>query len=280
MRGGYYMNYEERQEIISKSPISFGYLKKINIAAGSLHLVQGLIMLSLGLLISWNRDIYTFYLDFNILSTNPFAFEVIPNPQVAFTLSYLGVILASFPLISALAHFIIAFPKNKKYNQNLSKGMNPYRWYEYAFSSTIMILLISTFVGVWDLWSLVMIAVLNATMILFGHLMEKINQHTKKTDWSSYIYGCLSGITPWIVLYAYFIAALGSAETQPPTFVYLALLIYFVLFNSFAVNMVLQYKGVGKWKDYLYGERMYILLSFVAKTFLSWIVFIGIFAPF
>ena len=90
------MNYEERQEIISKSPISFGYLKKINIAAGSLHLVQGLIMLSLGLLISWNRDIYTFYLDFNILSTNPFAFEVIPNPQVAFTLSYLGVILASF----------------------------------------------------------------------------------------------------------------------------------------------------------------------------------------
>jgi len=25
--------------------------------------------------------------------------------------------------------------------------------------------------------------------------------------------------------------------------------------NVFAVNMVLQYKGVGRWRDYLYGER-------------------------
>jgi hypothetical protein len=274
------MDYKERQEIISKSPISYSYLKRINIAAGILHLIQGLIMLSLGLLISWTRDIYTFYLNFNIISTNPFSFLVVPNPQVVFTLSYLGVILASFPLISAIAHFTIAFPKNKQYNQNLSKGMNPYRWWEYAFSSTIMIVLISTFVGVWDLWSLVMIAVLNASMIMFGYLAEKINQKTEKTDWSSYIYGWITGATPWIVLYAYFIAALGSAETQPPTFVYLALLIYFILFNSFAVNMLLQYKGVGKWKDYLYGERTYIILSFVAKTFLAWIVFIGIFAPF
>jgi len=274
------MNRKERLELIAKSPISFGYLKRINIGAGVLHLIQGLLMLSAGLLISWTRDIYTFYLDFNIISTNPFAIEVIPNPQIAFTVSYLGVLLASFPLISATAHFLIAFPKNKKYNENLSKGMNPYRWYEYAFSSTMMIVLIASFVGVWDMWSLMMIAVLNATMILFGHLMEKLNQHTEKTDWSSFIFGCISGATPWVVLYAYFIAALNSVETQPPTFVYLALLIYFVLFNSFAMNMLLQYKGIGKWKDYLYGERMYIILSFVAKTFLSWIVFIGIFAPF
>jgi hypothetical protein len=44
--------------------------------------------------------------------------------------------------------------------------------------------------------------------------------------------------------------------------------------------MVLQYRGTGPWRDYLYGERFYIILSFVAKTILSWIVFVGIFAPF
>ena len=43
---------------------------------------------------------------------------------------------------------------------------------------------------------------------------------------------------------------------------------------------VLQYKGVGKWRDYLYGERIYIVLSFVAKTFLVWLVFVGLFRPF
>ena len=274
------MNRKDRLKLIASSPISFAYLKRINLAAGILHLVQGLIMLYLGLLITWERDIYTFYLDFDIISFTPFEFQVVPRPQIVFTMGYLGVILASFPLISALAHFSIAFPKNQSYNENLKKGMNPYRWYEYAFSSSIMIVLIASFVGVWDLWSLAMIFVLNAMMIMFGYLMEKINQYTEKTDWSAYILGCISGGLPWVVLYAYFIAALSSTETNPPAFVYMILLIYFILFNSFAINMILQYKGVGRWKDYLYGERFYIILSFAAKTILAWLVFIGIYAPF
>lgn len=274
------MNRKDRLKLIASSPISFAYLKRINLAAGILHLVQGLIMLYLGLLITWERDIYTFYLDFDIITFTPFEFQVVPRPQIVFTMGYLGAILASFPLISALAHFSIALPKNQSYNENLKKGMNPYRWYEYAFSSSIMIVLIASFVGVWDLWSLAMIFVLNAMMIMFGYLMEKINQYAEKTDWSAYILGCISGGLPWVVLYAYFIAALSSTETNPPTFVYMILLIYFILFNSFAINMILQYKGVGRWKDYLYGERFYIILSFVAKTILAWLVFVGIYAPF
>ncbi len=43
--------------------------------------------------------------------------------------------------------------------------------------------------------------------------------------------------------------------------------------------MVLQYKKVGKWKDYLYGERVYIILSLVAKTALAWQIFAGTLAP-
>jgi len=257
-------------------------LKRFNTAAGVLHLVQGIIMLVLGLQLEWARDIYTFYMKINILDLGPppvFG-EVLPNPQIFFSIAYLGAILASFPLISAIAHFMIAYPKNKSYNEHLKKGMNPYRWYEYAFSSSIMIVLIALFLGVWDFWSLVMIFVLNAMMIMFGYLMEVVNQKTEKTSWSAFILGTISGGTPWVVLYAYFIAAVRSTGLNPPTFVYMILFIYFILFNIFAINMVLQYKGVGRWKDYLYGERFYIILSFVAKTILSWLVFIGIFAPF
>ena len=274
------MDNDLRRELISKSPISYSGLKKLNAGAGIFLFVQGILMLALGFLLTWNRDIYTFYLKFKIISLAPPSFQVLPDPNVVFTVTNLGVILSSFLLISGIALLLIAFVKNKTYVENLKKGMNPYRWYEYAITSSIMLVIIATFVGVWDLWSLVMIFVLNAIMIFCGLLMEKINFNTKKTDWSAYLLGCLAGFTPWVVLAAYFIAALGSSDTNPPTFVYLTLLFYFIIFNTFSINMILQYKGVGKWKDYLYGERVYILLSFIAKTILAWLVFVGVFAPF
>ena len=56
---------------------------------------------------------------------------------------------------------------------------------------------------------------------------------------------------------------------------YAIFVVLFIFFNSFAVNMVLQYRKVGKWADYLYGERAYIILSLVAKSILAWQVFGG-----
>jgi sulfite exporter TauE/SafE len=273
------MNYKERQKIIASSPISFKYLRRFNIAAGVLHLIMGIMMLALGLILDWTRDVYTFYIKLDIISTAPPVFEVAPDPQVLFSIGYLGVILAIFPLMSAIAHLAIAFPKNERYNKFLKKGMNPYRWYEYALSSSVMIFVIALFL-VWDFWSLVMIFVLNAITMMFGHQMELLNQKTEKTKWSPFVLGCVTGFTPWIILFVYFLAAVNSSGAEPPAFVYLILFIYFGLFNVFALNMILQYKGIGKWKDYLYGERMFIILSFVAKTALAWLVFTGIFAPF
>ncbi|MPM61671.1 hypothetical protein SDC9_108531 [bioreactor metagenome] len=43
--------------------------------------------------------------------------------------------------------------------------------------------------------------------------------------------------------------------------------------------MILQYKKVGKWADYLYGERVYIVLSLVAKSILAWLVLFGAMQP-
>jgi len=273
------MNFKERQEIIAKSRISFSYLKKVNTAAGILHLINAIAILSLTFLLTWPKgtNIYTFYLNFTFTGST---FSAAPNPQVLFTIAYLGLLLGAFPLISAFAHFMIAYPKNKNYNENLKKGMNPYRWFEYAFSSSIMIWIISTFVGIWDFWSLAMIFVLNAMMIMFGYLMELVNQKTEKTSWSSFILGSISGGFPWVVLFAYFTGDIMASNNTVPTFVYLIFVIYLVLFMSFAGNMVLQYKGIGRWKDYLYGERAYIILSFVAKSLLVWLVFAGLFKPF
>lgn len=273
------MNVRERREVIAKSPISFGYLRRFNLYAGILHALQGATMLVLGLWLAWSRDIYTFYLKIVPAVPPASGFTIVPDPQVLVHVSGLGAILASFLLASAVAHLLIVFWKNRQYNQNLSNGTNPYRWYEYSVSSSIMIVLIALFLGVWDFWSLVMIFTLNAMMIWFGYLMEKINQFSDRTDWSPFVLGSVCGAVPWLVLFANFIALSTSSSLRPPTFVYVIVALYFVLFNIFAVNMVLQYRGVGRWKDYLYGERAYILLSLAAKSMLAWIVFAGVFAP-
>jgi hypothetical protein len=43
--------------------------------------------------------------------------------------------------------------------------------------------------------------------------------------------------------------------------------------------MVLQYRKVGRWKDYIYGERAYMILSLVAKSLLAWQIFSGTLRP-
>ena len=62
-------------------------------------------------------------------------------------------------------------------------------------------------------------------------------------------------------------------DQEAPGFVYGIIASMFVFFNIFAVNMVLQYKKVGPWRDYLFGEKVYIILSLTAKTLLAWQVF-------
>jgi hypothetical protein len=107
--------------------------------------------------------------------------------------------------------------------------------------------------------------------------MEKYEK-PGKPNWTSFTFGCFAGIIPWIALVVY-LAKQVSGGIAPPGFVYGIIASLFVFFNIFAVNMVLQYKQVGKWRDYLYGEKVYIILSLTAKALLAWQVFANTLIP-
>jgi hypothetical protein len=187
-----------------------------------------------------------------------------------------GPLVAAFLLISALAHFIMASPLGFRwYVRNLKRGINYLRWYEYALSASLMVVLIGFLSGVFDAPALIMLFALTAAMNLFGLMMERHNQTTERTDWTSFIYGCIAGIVPWGIIAWYFFSALSSAGDTVPTFVYFILGTLFVLFLTFPVNMYLQYRRVGPWRDYLFGEKGYMILSLVAKSALAWQVFGG-----
>jgi hypothetical protein len=236
-----------------------------------LHAVQALAVLLLST--SFSTPITTSYQVFN-----PEARSLEITSQTLFDVR-LAYLVAGFFALSALAHAFIGFFAAKWYVKNLKNGINMARWYEYAASASLMMVAIALLSGIEDLSTLLMIFGLTAIMNLMGLVMEVHNQSTLKTNWLSYWIGCLAGILPWIVIGIYFWGSEQSGVGDIPTFVYWIYLSIFTFFNLFAINMVLQYKAVGRWKDYLYGERMYIILSLVAKSLLAWQVFAGALRP-
>lgn len=260
----------DQESIVEVSEQKAKNLRSWNLSMGFLHLAQGIAMLLLSS--SFSLPVIANYLKFNTQSM-----QLTPAPQTIFNLQ-IGPAVAVFLLLSALAHFLISTIFYKWYIKNLSRHINIARWVEYSFSSSIMIVIISMLVGVYELSSLIAIFGLNASMILFGWMMELHNQKLSKTNWTAFIFGCIAGIIPWVAIAIYLFAA-GEPGMRAPSFVYWIYFSIFLFFNCFAINQVLQYKKVGKWADYLYGEKAYIILSLVAKSLLAWQVFAGTLRP-
>lgn len=246
--------------------IKFRKLRNFNLAMGVLHLFQAILMLVLSndfsLPLTYTEPVY----DMASNSITPMAMDI--------TMLRIGPMVALFLLISATAHFLIGTVAYKWYVRNLGRHMNLARWFEYSLSASLMMVIIAMLVSIYDFGTLLALFTLTAVMNLMGLMMEIHNQTTQKTNWTSFYIGCLAGFVPWVVVFVPLIMA-----ASVPNFVIAIFVSIAIFFNLFAVNMWLQYKKVGKWKDYLYGERMYIVLSLVAKSLLAWQVFAGTLRP-
>lgn len=258
-------------KLVSAEQQEFSRLRVFNLAMFALHFFQGVLMLLLSS--DFSVPVTTAFVRYN-------AYTMKLEPFLnAFAQLRIGPLVAGFLFLSAFAHLAVSLPGIYEwYVRNLKKGANYARWAEYALSSSLMIVVIALLVGISDVATLLLLFFLNAMMILFGWMMELHNQTTKKTNWTSFIFGCIAGIVPWIAVFIYLIGA-GSGGGKVPGFVYWIYVSIFLFFNIFAVNMVLQYGEVGKWKNYLYGERAYIILSLVAKSLLAWQVWAGTLRP-
>ena len=245
-------------------------LQKFNLVMAGLHFLQGALVLIL------SRD-FSLPITGEYLQFDESAQSLLPATDTLFNLS-LPLLVAGFFFVSAIAHLYIATIYRQKYEEDLDKGINKARWFEYSISASIMMVAIGLLVGVYDAMSLLMIFFLVAVMNLMGLVMEIHNQTTKRTNWLSFYIGSLAGIVPWLAIGFYLWLGADNGSSAP-TFVYWIIVSIFIFFNCFAINMILQYKKIGKWKDYLYGERAYIILSLVAKSALAWQVFAGTLQP-
>lgn len=238
-----------------------------NLALGCLHLVQALVIIAL------SND-FTLPIVGSYLTGPPGS--AAGTPDVIWNVP-VGYAVAVFLLLAAADHLLMAAPGIWPwYRANLARNINYARWLEYSVSASIMMVLIAMVTGVQDVGAVLGIFGANTAMILFGLVMEMRNHERPERayDWVPFICGCIVGAVPWIIV----VIQIVGAENQPgnagvPTFVYGIIVSLFILFNSFAANMALQYARVGRWKRYLFGEKGYLVLSLVAKSILAWQIF-------
>ncbi len=242
-------------------------LRTWNIGAGILHLASALAMTFIAS--DFSLTVTTFNLN------GPPGTPIDQGTVSSLFDIQLAPLTAGFLFLSSFFHLLISTVGFSKYGDELRRGRNRFRWVEYSLSSTLMIVTIALITTVTDAAALVGIAFANISMILFGWLMEVVNEPNGKTWWTPFWFGCVAGIGPWFAIGGY----VFTGDQQPPSFVYGILISIFLFFNCFALNQWLQYRKIGPWKKYLVGERTYILLSLVAKSALAWQLYANVLIP-
>ena len=254
------------------STASTAGLRRFNVVLGLLHLAQGILMLILSS--SFALPVVT-----NFLYFNPATRTLLPRPETLVEVR-IGPAVAAFLFLSSIAHFAVASPwVYPWYSRRVRTGANPARWAEYSLSSSLMIVIIAMLVGIYDIAALIAIFGVNACMILFGWVMERYNQGRHGVDWLAYWFGVFAGAVPWIAIGIYLFGAGAGTSARPPAFVYFIYGSIFLFFSVFALNMVLQLRQTGRWRNVLFGETVYMLLSLFAKSALAWQVFAGTLRP-
>ena len=236
-------------------------LRRWNLALAGLHAVQAVAVLVLAT-------------DFAITITSSFPAgppgTVVPAAESLVDVP-IGAAIAVFLGLAALDHLVTATIGRGRYEADLRRGRNGFRWAEYSLSATIMILLICFYAGITGLSAVIAVAGANIAMIAFGWVQELVNPPGRtSTTMAPFWCGCVVGLAPWLALTVNF---LGAKEV--PGFVYAIFGTLFVFFSSFAVNQWLQYRRVGRWTDYAHGEKVYLVLSLGAKSALAWQIFAG-----
>jgi hypothetical protein len=246
------------------APPEMARLRRFNVLMAALHAAQAVAMVLLAN--EFALPVITTFLD------GPPGSGVTPERVTEQFTIRLGPAVAAFLAISAIFHLLVASPLGYgAYRREIRAERNRFRWVEYSMSASLMIVLIAMLTGISDVAALIALFGVNAAMILFGWLMEVANPPRRPVWWTPFWFGCIAGAVPWIAISIYL---LGPSEV--PGFVYGIFVSLFVLFNCFAVNQVLQYRKVGPWRRYEFGERIYLWLSLVAKSALAWQVFANV----
>jgi hypothetical protein len=193
-----------------------------------------------------------------------------------------------FSFLSACNHLwaTIDFERYRKYVDD--EGYNPVRWMEYSVSAGLMYYMVAVMSGIVDIKPLILLVLTNVALQYTGYSIEKdsasaINLDDKRSYDSAVrqqVIGFLLFFAQMVCIWTAFATAVTTSEENVPWLVWLIVVFITVLFVSFGVLSVIYTRGY--LRQAKFSERHfrkievgYIILSFVAKTFLMNSVLFG-----
>lgn len=179
-------------------------------------------------------------------------------------------------LLAAVYSALLLSRLRKQYGQNLKDGISPLRWIYFAVSSALIVETVALLSGLNDLITLKLIGALVGTSAFLGWLAERANRKARNPEWLPFGLSIFTAAMSLFVVGASLIGTYVFGMERNAWYVYA---LYATLVGSgllTALNLLKQHRGAGKWKEYNFTERNYLLIDLLTKLVFAVIVIFGL----
>lgn len=194
----------------------------------------------------------------------------------------LAYLIAAYFILSALGCLSMMSWYRRRYEVDLRERVNRFRWVEYSLSASLMLVTIALICGMYDGVSLLFVFGVGVIMHLLFWLTERIAQQRgagARLWQGGYGLGFALGCLAWLAIVVYVLATNVFGSGSLPGYVYGIVISLGIICAGLGANLWLQLSRRGPWKNYLFGERTFMIITFIAKTALAWQVFAGVLKP-
>ncbi len=236
-----------------------------------LYLIQGLALLVFAN--AKNIAVTTTYLTPDPLASSGGELVRVNATRALFDVNLVYLLVATL-VVMISARLAAATFYRVRYEAELNERISKIRWLELGLGGGLMVVTVAMICGVSDLASLVMLFVLTEVAAFSALLLEE-----KITSVANYATGLKGLLLPWLVVGGYLVGSSVYGHANTPAFVYWIFGTMAAAFGALAVTAYLTAKQKSRWIDYMYSEKTYVILSFVAITALIGQVFFGLLRP-
>jgi hypothetical protein len=252
----------------SSRSIKYAKLQNLNFGAAAAYAGQALLLLLIGH--STKLPVTFSYIATDPLQTAAQGRAVLATASHHWLDANVRMMLIGVLLLAAVFHLAFATVARERYERALGSKMNDLRWWLAALTGGVLAVLLGMLVGMTDV---AVLAALFGLSILawLGMLAIEANQRL----WPWVLPAAIAATTALALGLCYMVA--GSVYgTALPGYVYGLFGLTVLGMVATVANLVLQIRGQGRWRDYLFAELVYAVVGFAGISVFTWTVFAGV----